>query len=74
MTKKTAAKKPAKQEPAKVLSDEEIVLEKYPDAECEDFEKGFLICASDKEPLIPLHSGIAKSESDAWKLAAHQVL
>jgi hypothetical protein len=74
---KASAKKAA--EPVAILSDKEIVLKKYPEAECINPEVpnvgkiGFIIY-QDKTDFRPVHSGIAKSEQEAWKLAAHAVL
>ncbi len=74
-----APKKPTKKAESahvEVLSDKEIVLKQYDDAECWQFKVGrFVICTNmdGKEPTR-LHSGLAGSESEAWKLAAHAVL
>lgn len=66
----TAAPKAA---PVKVLSDKEIVKKKFKSATCEPVKSGF--CILDKvDEGSPVHAGIAKSESDAWKLAAHAVI
>ena len=60
----------AKAVPAKVLSDQEIVLQKFKSAKCKPVKTGFCVFNRDS----PIHSGIAKSKDDAWKLAAHSVL
>lgn len=73
-----AAKKKAvsKTAPVKVLSDKEIVLKKFKDAECMEAKIGLFHICTDCEESAPtaIHSGFAKSEGDAWKLAAHAVL
>lgn len=57
--------------PVIVLSDKEIVQEKYRFARTEKLKNRF--CVFDKKDGNPV-SGLAKSEKDAWKLAAHLVL
>jgi hypothetical protein len=61
-----------KAEPVAVLSDKEIVLEKYPKASCINVKDKFAIFFYFEK--YPLRAGIAKSEQEAWKLAAHAVL
>lgn len=68
--RKTAAKSAA---PAKVLSDKEIVKNKFKSSVCEPVKTGFCIL-DQKEKGFPVHAGLAKSKDDAWKLAAHAVL
>jgi len=70
--KKTTKKAAVKVVPTKVLSDKEIVQAKFKSAKSEKLKNRF--CILDKKDGVPLHSGLAKSESDAWKLAAHAVL
>ena len=74
-TSKSTAKKAA---PAKILSDKEIVLEKYPEAECKPLRNGYIVAVFDEKYGNNIgkgvHSGLAKTEQDAWKLAAHAVL
>lgn len=72
MAEKKAAKKTVKKAvPSKVLSDKELVLEKYESAECKELRDKFFIFDADME--IAVHSGLALSESDAWKKAARAV-
>ena len=74
--KKPATKKTAKATPAPILTDKEKVKKQVKDAECFKQKKGlYNICLkSQRGHIIPLHSGLAKTESDAWKLAAHAVI
>ena len=69
-TYKTAAKQKA--EPPKVLSDKEIVKEKFRYARPEPLKGKFTIL--DKRDGKPIFSGLADTESAAWKRAAHAVL
>jgi hypothetical protein len=76
--KKTAAKKPVE---VQSLSNQEIVLNKYILAACKPVKNGFCIFNQEDNDYAlfdslgtPLHSGLAKTEQDAWKLAAHAVL
>lgn len=71
---KKATPKAAPKQP-KIKSDKELVLQCVRDAECVEQKPGlFNICLkSQKGDIIKLHSGLAKSESDAWKLAAHNL-
>ena len=62
--------KPAAKTSVKVLSDKEKVLAVYDDAECLEAKERFYIFDADGEKIL---SGLAKSESDAWKLAAHNL-
>ncbi len=71
-TKKAVAKTAKPKVIDKVLSDKEIVKNKFKSARAEKIKNCF--CIFDKKDGIPIHSGLAKSESNAWKLAAHSVL
>jgi hypothetical protein len=80
-SKVPAKAKKATVAPSKVLSNKEIVLQKYISADCKKVKDGFVICNQDQDGYAlfdtngkPIHSGLAKTESDAWKLAAHAVL
>jgi hypothetical protein len=68
--KKTA--KPAAKTPVQYLSDKELVLKLEKDAVCLPLKDGFVVF-DQEEKGVSLHSGIAKSEADAWKLAAHNL-
>jgi hypothetical protein len=68
MKTKTSVK--SKANPAE-LSNKDIVKEKYPKAECIKLKSGFCIGVKSGKEIKPIHSGIAKNESDAWKKAAH---
>jgi len=66
-SKKKAAKKTAVVE---ILSDEELVISKSDEAECVELDKGgFIIADGD----LNLSGRPAKTESDAWKKAAHTI-
>ena len=71
--KKTTKKAASKVVPSKVLSDKEIVKKKYKSAVCEPVKTGFCILDQVDEGST-VHAGIAKSEVDAGKLAAHAVI
>lgn len=73
MAGKKTTKTAVKAAPVKVLSDEEIVKKKFKSAVCEPVKTGFCILDQLDEGS-PVHAGLAKSEDDAWKLAAHAVL
>lgn len=68
-TKKTASKAV----PVKILSDKDIVKNKFKKAVCEPVKSGFCILDQVDEGS-PVHAGLAKNEKDAWKLAARSVL
>jgi hypothetical protein len=76
MKAKTSAKSKAK--PAEKLTDKEIVKEKFPKAECVKLKfDNYHICqksSGKNSKMMPIHSGVAKNESDAWKKAAHQIM
>ena len=72
MAEKKTSKKAAKTAPAKALSDDQIVKNKHKKAECKELRGKFYIFCPEME--VAVHSGLAKSESDAWKLAANAVL
>lgn len=65
----------AKSAPAKAeqLTNKEIVLKKHKKAECLPVKTGFSV-VDQVDDGSPVHAGLAKSEDDAWKLAAHAVL
>ena len=67
MAKKTTAK------PSEVLSDKDQVKSKFKDAVIRKEKKGFIVMSSGGITKKALHSGIAKTESDSWKLAAHNL-
>lgn len=68
-------RKTAKAEPVKIQTNKEIVIEKHPKAECIKTKSGFFhICVKSGKNTTPVHSGLAKNESDAWKKAAHEVM
>lgn len=71
--KKTTKKAASKAVPAKVLSDKQIVKNKFKSAECVPIKTGFCIMDQVDEGS-PVHAGLAKSEDDAWKLAARTVI
>ena len=71
-TRKTVTKTVIPTAPAKVLSDKEIVQEKFKFAKPDKRKNCF--CILDKKDGVPIHSGLAKTESDAWKKAAHAVI
>jgi hypothetical protein len=73
MAGKKTTKTAVKAAPVKVLSDKEIVKKKFKSATCEPVKDGFCILDQVDEGS-PVHAGIARKESDAWKLAAHAVL
>ena len=75
MPAKKSTKKAATKAAPKVLylSDEQIVKKFHKKAVCEPVKSGFCILDQVDEGS-PVHAGIAKKESDAWKLAAHAVL
>lgn len=65
----------AKAKPVESLSNKDIVIEKHPKAECIELKSGrFHICIKSGKNINPVHSGLSKSESDAWKKAAHEVI
>jgi hypothetical protein len=66
------ATKAASTAPTKVLSDKEIVLNSFKSARVEKLKNKFLIL--DKKEGAPVCFGLAESESDAWKMAAHSIL
>lgn len=70
---RTAKPKAVKPAIPKVLSDKEIVLKEYPKAECKPLKNGLIVLSSKSAEKYPLHSGICKTESDAWKRAAQAV-
>lgn len=56
-------------------TNKEIVLDKFPKAECKKTESGFFhICVKSGKEMNSIHSGISRNESDAWKRAAHEVM
>lgn len=57
---------------APVLSDKEIVKQKFKDARAEKIGEKFLIL--DKKDGVPVFPGLSKTEADAWKRSAHLVL
>lgn len=73
MAEKKASKKATKSAQVQFLSDKEIVLKLVKDAVCLPYKAGFIIFDGEKDSA-PIHSGIAKTESDAWKRAAQSVL
>ena len=73
MVGKQSKKSATEAAPAKVLSDKDIVKKSYKKAVCEPVKTGFCIL-DHKDKGSPVHAGLAKSEKDAWKLAAHTVL
>lgn len=67
------SKKAANVAPSKVPSNKQQVLKKHKSANCVSVKSRF--CIMDKvDEGSPVHAGLAKSEGDAWKLAAHAVL
>ncbi len=69
LTKKKTATKAV---PQVVISDKDLVKAKFKNARPEKLKNRF--CILDKKDGKPIHSGLAGSESNAWKLAAHSVL
>ena len=67
------AKKTAVPTPAVFKSDKEHVKSIYKDSVISK-EKRFIVMSSGGINQKALHSGIAKTESDAWKLALHSIL
>lgn len=71
-----AAKKPTKSaknaELTKVLSDKEIVKKKFKNARVEKIKDKFFIL--DKKDGEQIFTGLADSESNAWKRAAHECI
>lgn len=71
--KELVAKKPAQTEiPAQ--SDKDQVKSKFKDSVICKEKNGFVVMSSKGITKKPLHSGIAKTESDAWKKALHSIL
>ena len=71
---KSDSKKPAPQ-PVE-LSPEKRVKNEIANATVKKFKNGYVILADPKKKIEPenlLFSGIAKTEADAWKKAAHQL-
>ena len=66
------AKKPTAK-PAEVLSDKDQVKSKFKDSVISKVKTGFVVMSSGGINGKALHSGIAKTESDSWKLAAHNL-
>lgn len=73
--KKKTASKPASKASAvkKPLSDKDQVLKIFKNSVCLPIKTGFVIFDQEEEGKA-LHSGLAKCESDAWKVAAHNLL
>ena len=70
---KTKAKKTAVPAPAVFETDKDHVKSIFKDSVASNQKKGFVIMSSGGINGKPLHSGIAKTESNAWKLAAHNL-
>ncbi len=67
------AKKPTAT-PPEALSNQDRVKSKFKDSVISEVKSGFIVMSSKGITKKALHSGIAKTESDAWKLAAHSIL
>lgn len=63
----------AEKTPTESLSNKEIVKQKFEDAYCLPVKNGCCIMNQVDEGS-PVHAGLAKTEEDAWKLAAHAVM
>ena len=70
--KKEATKTTPKSDKSKSIlkSDKDQVKSIHKKAVCKTIKSGFVIFDKSEDGR-PLHSGLAKSESDAWKLANH---
>lgn len=73
MAAKKSTKTATKAALQEVLSDKEIVLKKFKNAVCEPVKTGFCVLDNAKDGS-PIHSGLAKTKENAWKLAARAVL
>jgi len=62
--------KPAAKTPVVLETPKDLVLDKFPKAECKEIKNRFAIFDLGE---FPLHSGLADLESNAWKLAAHNL-
>ena len=72
MAGKKTTKKAVETAPTKALTNEQVVQNKYKKAQCKELRGKFYIFCPDME--LAVHSGLAKNEGDAWKLAAKAVL
>lgn len=60
----------SKKKTASPKSDKDQVKSNHEKAVCKKVKSGFVVFDKSKDGTA-LHSGLAKSESDAWKLANH---